>query len=71
MKWIILIAILLVLCYVKLRYEIFAVNIPKGQGTEKAEGCFRVMTWNVSLEMVRVELIALIEKQIFDFPPLY
>ena len=30
------------------RYEIFAVNIPEGEGIEKAEGSFRVMTWNVN-----------------------
>ena len=23
-------------------------NIPKGEGIEKEEGCFRVMTWNVN-----------------------
>ena len=52
-----------------MRYEIFAVNIPKGEGTEKAEGCFRVMTYNVNaslgtedVEYVRNGLIAEIEK---------
>lgn len=47
-KWLILISILIALCYVNVRYEIFALNIPKSQGKEKAEGCFRVMTWNVN-----------------------
>lgn len=33
------------------RYEIFAVNFPKGEGIEKAEGSFRVMTYNVNATM--------------------
>lgn len=50
------------------RYEIFAVNIPKEQGTEKAEGCFRVMTWNVNGKLdedpdtVKKELIDVLDK---------
>ena len=47
-KWIILFAVLLTICYLNNRYEIFALNIPEGQGNEKAEGCFRVMTYNVN-----------------------
>lgn len=47
-KWIVLIAFLLTLCYLNNRYEIFALNISKGQGNEKTEGRFRVMTWNVN-----------------------
>lgn len=46
------------------RYEIFAVNIPKGQGNEKAEGSIRVMTWNANaflgiedVELVRAGLL--------------
>ena len=69
-KLVILLAILIALCYVNVRYEIFALNIPKGGGTEKAEGCFRVMTWNINaslgtedVEYVRKGLIAEIEKQ--------
>lgn len=69
-KWIVLIAFLLTLCYLNNRYEIFALNIPKGQDNEKAEGSFRVMTWNVNatmgtedVEYVRNGLIAEIEKQ--------
>ncbi len=69
-KWIVLIAFLLTLCYLNNRYEIFALNIPKGQDNEKAEGTFRVMTWNVNaplgtedVEYVRNGLISEIEKQ--------
>ena len=47
-KYFLLIAILLTILYVNNRYEIFAVNIPKGEGVEKTEGSFRVMTWNVN-----------------------
>lgn len=68
-KWIILIAIILSLCYVNNRYEIFAVNIPKGQGIKKSEGSFRVMTWNINAflgmkeaEDVRTGLVSEIEK---------
>lgn len=70
MKWLLPIAILISLCYLNARYEIFALNIPKGQDNEKAEGSFRVMTWNVNaslgtedVEVVRNGLIAEIEKQ--------
>lgn len=69
-KWIVLFAFLLTLCYLNNRYEIFALNIPKGQDNEKAEGSFRVMTWNVNaplgteeVEYVRNGLISEIEKQ--------
>ena len=47
-KYILLIALLLTILYVNNRYEIFAVNIPKGEGIEKEKGSFRVMTWNVN-----------------------
>ena len=47
-KWIVLISFLFTLCYLNNRYEIFALNIPKGQGIEKEEGSFRVMTYNVN-----------------------
>ena len=47
LKWLIPIAILIALCCINAHYEIFALNIPKGQGNEKAEGSFRVMTYNV------------------------
>ena len=69
MKWLIPIVILIALCCINAHYEIFALNIPKGEGTEKAEGCFRVMTYNVNaslgtedVEYVRNGLIAEIEK---------
>ena len=69
-KWFILIvAILLIIC-INNRYEIFALNFQKGQGIEKGEGSFRVMTWNVNaplgtedVEYVRNGLISEIEKQ--------
>lgn len=47
-KILLLIALLFTILYVNNRYEIFAVNIPKGEGIEKEEGSFRVMTWNVN-----------------------
>ena len=47
-KIFLLIALLFTILYVNNRYEIFAMNIPKGEGIEKAEGSFRVMTWNVN-----------------------
>lgn len=69
-KWFILIVALLLIIYVNNRYEIFALNIPKGQENEKAEGSFRMMTWNVNaslgtedVEVVRNGLITEIEKQ--------
>ena len=52
MKWLIPIAILIALCCINAHYEIFALNIPKGQGNEKREGSFRVMTWNVNGHLV-------------------
>ena len=70
MKWLIPLAILIALCCINAHYEIFALNIPKGQGNEKAEGSIRVMTWNVNaplgtedVEYVRNGLISEIEKQ--------
>lgn len=73
MKYFLLFALLFTILCVNNRYEIFAVNIPKGQENEKAEGSFRVMTWNVNaplgtedVEEVRAELIAEIEKQDSD-----
>ena len=68
-KWIVLIAFLFTLCYLNNRYEVFALNFQKGQGIEKAEGTFRVMTWNVNaplgtedVKVLRAELIPEIEK---------
>ena len=69
-KWIVIFAVLLTICYLNNRYEIFALNIPKGRENEKAEGSFRVMTWNVNaplgtedVEYVKNGLISEIEKQ--------
>ena len=47
-KILLLIAVLLTILYVNNRYEIFAVNIPKGEGVEKEEESFWVMTWIVN-----------------------
>lgn len=70
LKWLILIVIFLALCYVNVRYEVFALNFPKVQGKEKSEGCIRVMSWNVNaslgfedLDFVKYRLISEIDKQ--------
>lgn len=42
----ILVAILVAIYCVNVRYEVFALNMPKGQ--EKGEDCLRVMTYNVN-----------------------
>lgn len=47
-KILLLFALLFTILYVNNRYEIFAVNIPRGEEIEKEEGSFRVMTWNVN-----------------------
>ncbi len=69
-KWIILIAILLTICYINNRYEIFALNISKGQGNKKAEGSLRVMTYNINAplgsedpETVKKGIIEAVEKE--------
>lgn len=70
LKWFIIIVAVSFIFYTNNRFEIFAVNIPKVKSNEKAEGCFRVMTWNINaplgtedVEYVRNGLISEIEKQ--------
>ena len=40
------VAVVVAICCVNVRYEVIALNIPKGQ--EKGEDCLRVMTYNVN-----------------------
>lgn len=63
------IAFILALCYINFHYEIFALNIPKGQGNEKPEGCFRVMTYNINApmgsrdpEIIKEEIIEVVKE---------
>lgn len=66
-KWIVLIVLLFTILYVNNRYEIFALNIPNGEGMEKPEGSFRVVTYNVNdhrdedPEIVKKEILEVIE----------